>query len=81
MQVSILNEKLIKTMKMFLKYFSYLMAIVYIVLASILMLTNIYATALQPIQRYGLGGILFAYGVYRCYRVYKEQNNKSNEEQ
>ena len=76
MQVKGLNEKLIMGMKLFFKYLSYLMVLVYIGFASVLLFTKMYATVLQPIQRYVLGGILFVYGVYRCFRVYKDQNTK-----
>ncbi len=79
MDFSSLNERLINYFKLFLKYLSYLMVIVYLVLASMLLFTNIYATAVKPFQRYALGGILFVYGVYRCFRLYKEQKTMTDE--
>ncbi len=79
MQTTILNDKLVNFFKLFLKYLSYLMVAVYLVLASLLLFTKLYATVLLPFQRYAFGGILFAYGLYRCYRVYKEQNTRSDE--
>ena len=79
MSNNMLNEKMINSMKLFLKYLSYLMVIVYIVFSSILLFTKIFATLLQPSQRYALGGLFLIYGLYRCYRVYKQQKTDSNE--
>ena len=64
-----------KYMRLFLKYLSYLMVIVYLVFSLILLFTKIYATDMQPVFRYALGGIFFFYGFFRCYRVYNEQKN------
>ena len=79
MDASSLNERLINYFKLFLKYLSYLMVIVYLVLSFLLLFTNIYATDVKPFQRYALGGILLVYGIYRCFRLYKEQKTMNNE--
>lgn len=71
------KNKLKNTLHKFMKIFSYVMVFFYLIFSSILLLTSKFTASLMPVQRYSVGGMLLAYGLFRAYRIYK--NNKENE--
>ena len=57
-----------------LSYFGYLMVLVYLVLGTILLFTDLLLPNFPKQQRMVLGGLLAIYALYRAFAVYKRNN-------
>ena len=72
------SPKTVNNFNKILRYFGFIMVIFYFIVGGFLLISDRMLAYLTPIQKNGIGIVIIIYGIFRGYRVYKDQKVNTN---